>query len=235
MQNLRLFRCSGFRCKKKYCNLCFLAISFKKYSYCCCIVVSISDLHLICNWRLRNIFLPLFLSLSLSVWLCFALGCKQMAQLPKYGFVQAHATLMSLVLSSRCQYVLHFRLFGQCFTQDNACSQFFFQGSSQNFLHQFFKQSKQFFFSASDSRAVVSGRFCWDVVSHRAAPEIFGDQSRLPRITRAVSSEASSKTMAGRILIIFEGTRGDLQPVVIAARALIDGGVVQRDFSLGTE
>jgi len=30
--------------------------------------------------------------------------------------------------------------------------------------------------------------------------------------------------MAGRILIMFDGTRGDLQPLVIAARALIEGG-----------
>ena len=45
------------------------------------------------------------------------------------------------------------------------------------------------------------------------------------------------KAMAGRILIMFDGTRGDLQPLVIAARALIEGGGWPKEifFCLGTE
>ena len=57
---------------------------------------------------------------------------------------------------------------------------------------------------------VLLQRFFWDhKTGHLGSPG-------------AVPSDP--KAMAGRILIMFDGTRGDLQPLVIAARALIEGG-----------
>ena len=39
-----------------------------------------------------------------------------------------------------------------------------------------------------------------------------------------------ASNMAGRILILFDGTRGDMQPLVIAARGLIEGAAILRFF-----
>ena len=88
----------------------------------------------------------------------------------------------------------------------------------------------------------ISSRFCCGVTPF-SAPRFFGIKAAylgtpvllLRKLLLAVPR--LQKAMAGRILIMFDGTRGDLQPLVVAARALIESGVggEKRFFPLGAE